>query len=59
MRKITARFFATMLAVLTLLGALPALMSYADEPAVPTKTYDFEADTVAKAVEAALLTEIG
>ena len=48
MRKITARFFATMLAVLTLLGTLPALMSYADEPAVPTKTYDFEADTVGK-----------
>ena len=46
MKNITKRILTTMLAVLMLIGAIPAVLSYADEATVPTKTYDFEADTV-------------
>ena len=47
MKKTTTRIFAITLAVLMLVGAIPAVMSYADETTnPPTKTYDFESDAV-------------
>ena len=47
MKKVTTRIFAITLAVLMLVGAIPAVMSYADETTnPPTKTYDFESDAV-------------